>query len=137
MVKNLLGGDVNSFIVWNLGFCCITQQSGFLMIEVSLSLNACMFVVCLLTVQWRFTWSFILVLPTFHGGCIQHWSGNGKCIFHNKIEKFCCNFNFCYIHTYHFLTRIVPPPPPPPPAPRNKNNEWLLLAWAHDHWDPA
>ena len=48
---------LNSFIVWSLGFCYITQQSRLLMIEVSLSLNACMFVVCLITVQWPFTGS--------------------------------------------------------------------------------
>ena len=56
------------------------------MIEVSLSLNVCMIVVCLIAVQ-GFTRSFILVLPTIHEGCIQLWSGNGKCIFRNKIEK--------------------------------------------------
>ena len=72
----------------------ITQQSGFLGIEVSLSMNASMLVVCLLLFIWLLLGLYILVLPAIHEGCIQLWSGNGKCIFRNKIEKFSCNFNF-------------------------------------------
>ena len=65
------------------------------MIEVSLSLNACMFEVCFsLLFIWLLLGPYILVLPAIHEGCIQHCSGNGKGIFRNKIEKFCCNFNF-------------------------------------------
>ena len=64
------------------------------MIEVSLGLNDCMIVVYLITVQGFILGLQILVLPTFHEGRIKLWSGNGKCIFRNKTEKFCCNFNF-------------------------------------------
>ena len=52
------------------------------------------FVLCMIAVQSGILGLEILVLPSFHEGCIQQWSGNGKCIFRNKIEKFCCNFNF-------------------------------------------
>ena len=48
----------------------------------------------LFTVHVVVTRSVFLVLPAIHEGCIQLWSGNGKCIFRNKIEKFCCNLNF-------------------------------------------
>ena len=49
--------EVLNSSLYEVGFCCITLQSGFLMIEVSLSLNACMCVVYLITVQWLFTGS--------------------------------------------------------------------------------
>ena len=62
--------------------------------EVSLDLNAYRIVLCMIPVQSGVLGLYILVLPSFHEGCIQQWSGNGKCIFRNKIEKFCCNFNF-------------------------------------------
>ena len=58
-----------------------------------LSLSVCVLIVCYYCSGVVST-SYILVLPAIHGGCIQLWSGNGKCIFRNKIEKFCCNFNF-------------------------------------------
>ena len=82
---------MNSIMIWSMGFYSITQQFGFLVIEVSLSLNVCMFVVCLLLFSWLLLGLYILVLPAIHEGCILHWSGNGKSIFRNKIEKFCCN----------------------------------------------
>ena len=47
----------------------------------------------LFTVHVVVTRSVFLVLSAIHEGCIQLWSGNGKCIFRNKIEKFCCNLN--------------------------------------------
>ena len=47
-----------------------------------------MIVLCMVTVQGCVLGLEILVLPSFHEGCIQLWSGNGECIFHNKIEKF-------------------------------------------------
>ena len=59
-----------------------------------LSMNAGMLVVCLLLCIWLLLGLYILVVPAIDEGCIQLWSGNGKCIFRNKIEKFCCNFNF-------------------------------------------
>ena len=82
------GGVLNSFIVWDLGFCYITQQSSFLMIEVSLSLNACIFVVCLLTVQRLLLGPYILVLPTLNEGFFQHWSGNVSVFFTIKLKNF-------------------------------------------------
>ena len=45
------------------GFHGITQQSGFLGIEVSLSMNAGMLVVCLLLFIWLLLGLYILVLP--------------------------------------------------------------------------
>ena len=72
--------------VWLLDVCLDT--------EVSLDLNAYRIVLCMIAVQSGVLGLYILVLPSFHEGCIQQWSGNGKCIFRNKIEKFCCNFNF-------------------------------------------
>ena len=45
------------------GFHGITQQSGFLGIEVSLSMNAGMLVVCFLLFIWLLLGLYILVLP--------------------------------------------------------------------------
>ena len=74
-------------------FCC-AQQFHCLIWEVRLDLYAYRIVLCMIAVQSGVLGLYILVLPSFHEGCIQQWSGNGKCIFRNKIEKFCCNFNF-------------------------------------------
>ena len=73
---------------------CSAQQFHCLIWEVSLDLNAYRIVLCMIAVQSGVLGLYILVLPSLHEGCIQQWSGNGKCIFRNKIEKFCCNFNF-------------------------------------------
>ena len=42
---------MNGINIWSYGFHSITHQSGFLVFEVSLSMNACMLVVCLFTVH--------------------------------------------------------------------------------------
>ena len=77
-----------------------------------MDLNAYRIVLCMIAVQSGVLGLYILVLPSFHEGCIQQWSGNGKCIFRNKIEKFCCNFNFYFDKYSPFPDQESPPLPP-------------------------
>ena len=53
------GGGMSSIDLWSMASTVITQQSGFLVFEVSLSLNACMLVVCFITVHLVVTRFFI------------------------------------------------------------------------------
>ena len=47
--------------------------------------SECLDVFCVLLLFRVVSRSCNLVLPAIHEGCIQLWSGNGKCIFRNKI----------------------------------------------------